>query len=193
MTAKRSSASCSRNAPTTPTSGLRSATRARTPASRTLRWRRSTTRWPQRSGAASPRRSTAPGSSGAPSASTSGWSSTRTIGSPPRPDLRARVRSPGARLAWFAPDQHAAALERWPDLAEDLFNPARYARRIEEQLRTLHAALGHPLREDNGVAGKNPATSCAPGGPGMVGPMPAADRTIRMSFPRAVSGMFRKD
>lgn len=46
-------------------------------------------------------------------------------------------------VAWFAPDQHAAALERWPDLAEDLFDPARYARRIEEQLRTLHAALGH--------------------------------------------------
>jgi tetratricopeptide (TPR) repeat protein len=46
-------------------------------------------------------------------------------------------------VAWFPPDQHAAALERWPDLAEDLFDPARYARHIEEQLRTLHAALGH--------------------------------------------------
>ena len=46
-------------------------------------------------------------------------------------------------LAWFPPDQHAAALERWPDLADDLTDPVRYSRRIEEQLRRLHAALGH--------------------------------------------------
>ena len=51
------------------------------------------------------------GSSDAPSASTSGSRSTRTIASPPRPDLRARVRSPGpwrgshptsTRLPWSA-------------------------------------------------------------------------------------------
>jgi hypothetical protein len=46
-------------------------------------------------------------------------------------------------LAWFPPDQRAAALERWPDLANDLTDPVRYSRRIEEQLRRLHAALGH--------------------------------------------------
>jgi tetratricopeptide (TPR) repeat protein len=45
-------------------------------------------------------------------------------------------------LAWFPPDQHAAALERWPDLADDLTDPVCYSRRIEEQLRRLHAALG---------------------------------------------------
>lgn len=46
-------------------------------------------------------------------------------------------------VAWFPPDQRTAALERWPDLAEDLTDPARYARRIEEQLRTLSSALGN--------------------------------------------------
>lgn len=46
-------------------------------------------------------------------------------------------------VAWFPPDQQAHALERWPDLAEDLTDPVRYARHIEERLRTLHAALGH--------------------------------------------------
>jgi len=58
----------------------------------------------------------------------------------PRP---ARSGPVGWAVAWFPPDQHAIALERWPDLAEDLTDAARYARRIEEQLRTLHAALGH--------------------------------------------------
>jgi tetratricopeptide (TPR) repeat protein len=46
-------------------------------------------------------------------------------------------------VAWFPPDQHDAALERWPDLAEDLADPERYARHIERQLRDLHGALGH--------------------------------------------------
>ena len=46
-------------------------------------------------------------------------------------------------LAWFPPDQHTAALERWPDLADHLTDPVRYSRRIEEQLQRLHAALGH--------------------------------------------------
>lgn len=46
-------------------------------------------------------------------------------------------------LAWFPPDQHTAALDRWPDLADDLTDPVSYARRIEEQLRRLHAAVGH--------------------------------------------------
>jgi tetratricopeptide (TPR) repeat protein len=45
-------------------------------------------------------------------------------------------------LAWFPPDQRAAALEHWPDLADDLADPDRYAVRIETQLRRLHAAFG---------------------------------------------------
>lgn len=45
-------------------------------------------------------------------------------------------------VAWFPPDQQATALGHWPDLAEDLTDPARYARHIEEHLRTLHSALG---------------------------------------------------
>jgi tetratricopeptide (TPR) repeat protein len=58
----------------------------------------------------------------------------------PRPQ---RSGSTAWAVAWFPPDQHAIALEHWPDLAEDLTDPVRYSRRIEEQLRTLHAALGH--------------------------------------------------
>jgi hypothetical protein len=46
-------------------------------------------------------------------------------------------------VAWFPPDQRGAALEHWPDLAEDLTDPSRYAQRIEEQLRSLQAALRH--------------------------------------------------
>jgi hypothetical protein len=46
-------------------------------------------------------------------------------------------------VAWFPPDQRQAALERWPDLAEDLADPERYARYIERRLRDLHGALGH--------------------------------------------------
>lgn len=45
-------------------------------------------------------------------------------------------------VAWFPPDQHASALERWPDLAEDLADQVGYSRRIEQQLRTLNAAVG---------------------------------------------------
>jgi hypothetical protein len=46
-------------------------------------------------------------------------------------------------VAWFPPDQRDAALERWPDLAEDLVEPESYARHIERHLRDLHRALGH--------------------------------------------------
>ncbi len=45
-------------------------------------------------------------------------------------------------VAWFPPDQHTSALERWPDLADDLTDPVGYSRRIEVQLRTLNGALG---------------------------------------------------
>jgi tetratricopeptide (TPR) repeat protein len=46
-------------------------------------------------------------------------------------------------LVWFPPDQREAALEHWPDLAEDLADPDQYPVHIETQLRTLHTALGH--------------------------------------------------
>jgi tetratricopeptide (TPR) repeat protein len=60
-------------------------------------------------------------------------------------------------LAWFPPDQRDAALERWPDLAEDLADTERYARHIERHLRDLHGALGHrpavaPLTVDQLIA-----------------------------------------
>ncbi|HUR86877.1 MAG TPA: SEC-C metal-binding domain-containing protein [Solirubrobacteraceae bacterium] len=66
-------------------------------------------------------------------------------------DLVARLRPRGdeqivvCTLAWFPPDQHAAALERWPSLAEDLDEPRAYARRLEAHLRQLHRETGrHP-------------------------------------------------
>lgn len=46
-------------------------------------------------------------------------------------------------VAWFPPNQREAALAHWPDLAEDLADPDRYAVQIETQLRKLHTALGH--------------------------------------------------
>ena len=46
-------------------------------------------------------------------------------------------------VAWFPPDQHATALAHWPDLAEDLADPAGYARHIEAELRSIRAGLGH--------------------------------------------------
>jgi tetratricopeptide (TPR) repeat protein len=46
-------------------------------------------------------------------------------------------------VAWFPPNQREAALEHWPDLAEDLADPDRYAVHIETQLRNLHTALGY--------------------------------------------------
>lgn len=44
-------------------------------------------------------------------------------------------------LAWFPPDQHAAALARWPDLEEDLAD-RDYARRLEKKLREMRAVSG---------------------------------------------------
>jgi hypothetical protein len=45
-------------------------------------------------------------------------------------------------LAWFAPDQHAAALARWPSLGEDLADPTAYNGRLEDHLRHLHRETG---------------------------------------------------
>ena len=48
-------------------------------------------------------------------------------------------------LAWFPPDQRDAALQHWPDLAEDLKDLDSYARRLESHLRDLDRSLGqHP-------------------------------------------------
>ena len=46
-------------------------------------------------------------------------------------------------VAWFPPDQRAAAVARWPGLAEDFADSAAYSRRIERHLRELLAATGH--------------------------------------------------
>lgn len=45
-------------------------------------------------------------------------------------------------IAWFPRDQSEAALERWPDLADDLEDPDAYCRAIEARLREMHAATG---------------------------------------------------
>jgi tetratricopeptide (TPR) repeat protein len=45
-------------------------------------------------------------------------------------------------LAWFPPTERAAALELWPELADDFDHPSGYSRRIEEHLRRLRSALG---------------------------------------------------
>ena len=45
-------------------------------------------------------------------------------------------------LVWFPPDQHELALARWPDLEDDLSDPAAYARRMEHELRVLHRMTG---------------------------------------------------
>jgi hypothetical protein len=44
-------------------------------------------------------------------------------------------------LAWFPPAQRQAALELWPDLADDFADPQAYARRLERQLRDLDRAI----------------------------------------------------
>jgi SEC-C motif-containing protein len=44
-------------------------------------------------------------------------------------------------LAWFPPEERAAALERWPTLADDFADAQAYSRRIEGRLRNLHRAL----------------------------------------------------
>jgi hypothetical protein len=45
-------------------------------------------------------------------------------------------------LAWFPPDQHAAALARWPALGEHLADPTVYNGRLEGHLRQLHRETG---------------------------------------------------
>jgi hypothetical protein len=62
---------------------------------------------------------------------------------PPKPPSRSHAIA--LAVAWFPPDQRAAALEHWPDLADDFADPTRYARRLEGNLRELARGLGqHP-------------------------------------------------
>jgi tetratricopeptide (TPR) repeat protein len=58
---------------------------------------------------------------------------------PPRPLIDERI---AWTLAWFPPDQHAAALARWPSLGEDLADPTAYNGRLEDHLRQLHRETG---------------------------------------------------
>jgi hypothetical protein len=58
---------------------------------------------------------------------------------PPRPLINEQV---AWTLAWFPPDQHAAALARWPSLGDDLADPTLYNRRLEAHLRELHRETG---------------------------------------------------
>ena len=58
---------------------------------------------------------------------------------PPRPLLDEQI---AWTLAWFGPDQHAAALARWPSLGEDLADPTAYNARFEGHLRELHSETG---------------------------------------------------
>ena len=49
-------------------------------------------------------------------------------------------------VGWFPRDQHAAALERWPDLDEDLEDADVYCRRIERHLHELaQTTRRHPF------------------------------------------------
>jgi len=63
----------------------------------------------------------------------------------PEPKPLSQSHAFALAVAWFPPDQRAAALEHWPDLADDFADPARYARRLEGNLRDLARGLGqHP-------------------------------------------------
>lgn len=58
---------------------------------------------------------------------------------PPRPLVHQQV---AWTLAWFPPDQRAAALRLWPTLDEDFADPVAYSRRLESHLRHLHLESG---------------------------------------------------
>ncbi len=63
------------------------------------------------------------------------------------PDPQPLGRGPTAwAIAWFPPDQRAAALERWPTLADDFADPVAYSRRLEGHLRSLLQATGERPR-----------------------------------------------
>ncbi len=58
---------------------------------------------------------------------------------PPRPLADQQI---SWTLAWFAPDQRAAALARWPSLSEDFADATAYSRRLEGHLRVIHRETG---------------------------------------------------
>jgi hypothetical protein len=59
------------------------------------------------------------------------------------PDPRPLPPGPVAwTVAWFPPGEHAAAVQRWPTLRDDLADPQAYARRIEQNLRELRETTG---------------------------------------------------
>jgi tetratricopeptide (TPR) repeat protein len=58
---------------------------------------------------------------------------------PPRPFVDQKIVW---TLAWFAPDQRAAALARWPTLGEDFADATAYNRRLEGHLRVMHRETG---------------------------------------------------
>lgn len=45
-------------------------------------------------------------------------------------------------LAWFPPDQRAAALARWPSLESDFADQTAYAQSLESYLRQLRSETG---------------------------------------------------
>jgi hypothetical protein len=62
---------------------------------------------------------------------------------PPRPRSAFLERTAWA-VAWFPPSDRHIAVERWPELADDLSNPG-YDRMIEGNLRGMARTLGeHP-------------------------------------------------
>ncbi|HET7589082.1 MAG TPA: SEC-C metal-binding domain-containing protein [Solirubrobacterales bacterium] len=71
------------------------------------------------------------------------------LGLPPDEEDRLAERRPFSAqeltsyaIAWFPRDQVGAALERWPDLGDDLEDPDAYCRTIEARLREMRATTG---------------------------------------------------
>jgi hypothetical protein len=61
----------------------------------------------------------------------------------PRPlDDPSRREELSFTVAWFPRAERRAALDEWPELEEDLADPDRYCRRIEQHLRELASASG---------------------------------------------------
>ncbi len=141
-TVRRRSRLCGPSGPTMSISSSRSGMQDQTPDCRTPRWPRSR------------------GSGGRQAGGPRGRSGSRSH----RASFRARARRPAARrgrppgsaaaaahhhqradrlgAGVVSPDQHAAALARWPSLREDFADPAAYNGRLEDHLRQLHRETG---------------------------------------------------
>ena len=57
-------------------------------------------------------------------------------------DEPARPEEASFAVSWFPRSEHTAAIDKWPELEEDLTNADRYCRRIEDHLRELATASG---------------------------------------------------